>query len=44
MIDEEVRGWRSPPASAAKGRGWGGRHSLSGLEDEGGWGLKGEGL
>lgn len=38
MIDEKVRGWRSPPTSAVKGRGWGGRHSLSGLEDEGGLG------
>lgn len=38
MIDEEVRGWCSPPTSAAKGQGWGRHHSLSGLEDEGGCG------
>lgn len=45
MIDEEVRGWRSPLTSPAKGCGWGRHHSLSGLEDEGGrGGLKGEGL
>lgn len=50
MIDEEVRGWRSPPASVVRGRGWGRHHSLSGLEEGGGSGIKrvrdfeGEGL